>query len=158
MPRPCTFKRTVHSYDQLNDNSVRCHDGSLRKQRLSCSKPDIKALKAVPQTKLAILLATTGTSHSSRQNVGFKLSIDAAKMTTGRCCQMCNSSIPFLNSSDATIERELRKELKPCVEAGWLKPVKHEGWLSTRQTGEHLQTRARKMANFYQKMRKRTDS
>ena len=54
-------------------------------------------------------------------------------------------------------ERELRKELKPCIEAGWLKAIKHEGWLSTRQDLENTSTHAPwKMASFYQKMRKRT--
>lgn len=54
-------------------------------------------------------------------------------------------------------ERELRKELKPHIEAGWLRPIKHEGWLSTREDLEQTSTHAPwKMANFYQKMRKRT--
>ena len=54
-------------------------------------------------------------------------------------------------------ERELRKELKPQIEKGWLKAIKHEGWLSTRQDLENTATYAPwKMANFYQKMRKRT--
>ena len=54
-------------------------------------------------------------------------------------------------------ERELRKELKPCIEAGWLKAIKHEGWLSTRQDLENTSKHAPwKMASFYQKMRKRT--
>ena len=54
-------------------------------------------------------------------------------------------------------ERELRKELKPCIEAGWLTAIKHEGWLSTRQDLENTSKHAPwKMANFYQKMRKRT--
>ena len=54
-------------------------------------------------------------------------------------------------------ERELRKELKLCIESGWLKPIKHEGWLSTRQDLENTSKHAPwKMANFYQKMRKRT--
>ena len=49
-------------------------------------------------------------------------------------------------------ERELRKELKPHIEAGWLRPIKHEGWLSTREDLENTSTYAPwKMANFYQK-------
>ncbi len=54
-------------------------------------------------------------------------------------------------------ERELRKELKPHIEQGWLKAIKHEGWLSTRQDLENTSKHAPwKMATFYQKMRKRT--
>ena len=108
--------------------------------------------------KLAILLSNNRHFALEQANRGIQVIYRCGKDDYGTMLSTIQQefSIPVIQVMRPA-ERELRKELKPCIEAGWLIAIKHEGWLSTRQDLENTSTHAPwKMASFYQKMRKRT--
>ena len=65
------------------------------------------------------------------------------------------SGLPLTVAEPA--ERELREELEPACEAGWLRQVEHGGWLSTvEQFREACPQRPYRMDAFYRRMRRDT--
>ena len=146
-------------YDQLSDQMGPLCRWNPNKTTIIMLETSHKGTRrAYHKQKLAILLSNNRQFALEQANRGVQViyrcgTTDYGTMLSAIQAEYAISEIQVMRPA----ERELRKELKPCIEAGWLKAIKHEGWLSTRQDLERTSKHAPwKMASFYQKMRKRT--